>query len=209
MTTTDRTLRQTIACAILALSSVHAATTYTDFTSFSTSAGTLTTETFDLDKANNANLSFDGGITSAGLLPAGTPDHNIASGLFHAHVRHPSDGNGYQTLTWTFPTAVTAFGADFGSIAGSRALSIVGNFDGSGDISYNLRTEIGAGGFFGVIGSSAFTSITFQINTAEATIQGNDLFTVDNVSIDSVPEPSTVIFSAIGSLALLTRRRRS
>ena len=130
------------------------------------------------------------------------------SGRFIGTLRPAaSTSPGYLTFVWTFPEPVTAFGADFFSIGGSRQVSVQGTFD-SGLEAFDLRTLFMADGgvdqgFFGLISDEPFTSITL-IALGTST---NDAFTVDNVAIE-LPEPTSSGLAALLALALLAQRRR-
>ncbi len=197
-------------CSSLSLS---AFTTYLNRTDWENAlSGTATTETFDANIADADSITFASGIQSVGinLNPGGTGNNEVSGGEWSGDVRNSGSANfGYTSITWTFSSPINAFAADFSSIAGSRALELLGNWDGGGEVGINLRDTVGPGGFLGVIGTSTFTQIRFDINEGTATIVGNDLFGADNVSF-AVPEPSTAGLIA-GALALgfvATRRKR-
>lgn len=118
---------------------------------------------------------------------------------------------GYLSFVWTFPEPVTAFGADFFSIGGSRQVSVQGTFDAGTQEAFDLRALfISDGGldqgFFGLTSSEPFSSITL-IALGTST---NDAFTVDNVVIE-VPEPGAAGLgaAALALLGLVRRRVRS
>jgi hypothetical protein len=196
----------------LSVQSLSAFTTYLDLGAW-TSALTATpvTETFDADITEADSITFSGGIQSVGVnLIDGTGDNAVSGGAWSGNVRNTaSANNGYTSITWTFTEPVNAFAADFSSIAGSRALEIVADWDASGESGINLRDAVGSGGFLGIIGESTFTEIRFDINEGTATIVGSDVFGIDNAAT-AVPEPSTYVLVvslvAVGFIA--TRRRK-
>jgi len=109
---------------------------------------------------------------------------------------------------------VTAFGADFFSIGGSREVSVQGTFD-SGQEAFDLRALFDADGgvdegFFGLVSETPFTSITL---IALGSIDSNDAFRVDNVSFAPEPGPraTTAVLLVLGmaGLALRARARRA
>jgi hypothetical protein len=180
----------------------------------------ITTDTFSNDIANADFITFDSGVTSEGFDPQGSPVNNLVdstlgtSGRYSTILRTATaTDNGYLSITWTFPSPVTAFGADFFSIGGSRQVSVLGDF-GMGDESFDLRQLfINDGGldqgFFGIVASSPFTSITLA--AVSPTFAGNDAFTVDNLAFVPVPEPGTWALLALGlaMAGLATRKRAS
>lgn len=171
--------------------------------------GNIITETFDVDIAQSETLNFAGGIESVAAGKLGLPNHLVTGQRFNGTLRpSASSSDGYLSFTWTLPEGTTSFGADFYSIAGTRQVSVQGDF-GNGIESFDLRTLFGNDGgvdqgFFGIKADSAFTEITL-IALGSGT---NDNFTIDNVSFEQIPEPSSSVFFALGSLVLCYRRRR-
>lgn len=120
-----------------------------------------------------------------------------------------SEVAGYQTITISFPSPVNAFGADFFSIAGSRGVSVRGDF-GNGTETFDLRSLFDGDsgvdqGFFGLTSPVPFSSVTL---IATGSVSSNDSFTVDNLSIVAVPEPSSFAALLLGGLLMTSRRRR-
>ena len=167
------------------------------------------TETFSNVIAQADVLDFDGGIQSVASDPVLSPNHNVNGDRFVGTLRPDGSASpGYLTFVWTFPEPVTAFGADFFSIGGSRQVSVQGTFD-SGLEAFDLRTLFIADGgldqgFFGLTSTVPFSQITL-IALGTGT---NDAFTVDNVTIE-LPEPAGGGIVALVTLALLRGRRRS
>ncbi len=186
-----------------------------DRSAWTASVSGVTTDTFTADIAQSDTLNFASGIQSIAVTPLGSPNHFVGSGRFSGTLRPAASvSTGYLTFTWTFPVAVTAFGADFFSIGGSRQVSVQGTFDG-GLEAFDLRALFtGDGGldqgFFGLTSTTPFSSITL-IALGTST---NDAFTVDNAAFGTanataVPEPSTlVLFGGAAALFLFGRRRR-
>jgi hypothetical protein len=100
---------------------------------------------------------------------------------------------------------VAAFGVDLFR-ANIDRLTLVGNFDGTGDqtvLAYN--TMGGPDGFLGIIGMAPFSSVVFGNNSTDV-----DAFSVDNASFASavsVPEPTTIVLLLAGSLGVLRGKR--
>jgi hypothetical protein len=101
-------------------------------------------------------------------------------------------GTTSNTVSWLFPTAVTAFGADFFG-AGAGRLSLNGDFDGTGMQSLIVNTTIGGSdGFPGVIGTSPFTSIILGNPLTQV-----DSFSIDNASFAPVPSPLPLLSASL------------
>lgn len=192
---------------------VFGVTAFTDRTLWENAlSATIVTETFDSDIAEGPDLIvFASGVQSQGVsLNDGTGDNAVAGGQWSGNVRYATSANtGYVTITWTFPQAINAFAADFSSIANGRGLEIVADWDGAGEQGFNLRDNVGPAGFLGLIGTSTFSQIRFDINEATASIAGNDVFDVDNAAFTPIPEPSALSVGLLGlGLILLKRPRR-
>ncbi len=166
------------------------------------------TETFSNVIAQADVLDFDGGIQSVASGAIDLPNHRVDGDRFLGTLRPAaSESPGYLTFVWTFPEPVTAFGADFFSIGGSRQVSVQGTFD-AGLEAFDLRTLFIADGgldqgFFGLTSTVPFDSVTL-IALGTST---NDSFTVDNVTIQ-VPEPTGGALLAVATVAFLAGRSR-
>jgi len=185
-----------------------------DRTAWEAAAGSFSEETFTDAIAQSDVLDFATGIQSVAsdpLDPMNPPPHFVDDtiGRLRVNLRTPTStvADGFLTVVWTFPVPITAFGADFYSIGGSREVSVQGSFD-SGLEAFELRTLFGnAGGtdqgFFGFTSSVAFTEVTL---IAPGDIASNDAITIDNVVF--APEPAGSGAAALGVLALVARRLR-
>lgn len=199
------------------VTSAHAVMTFVS-TTFDRSAweaavsGTITNDGFDAPLSQSSTLNFASGVVSVASGQTGSPNHlvdfdsNTSSNTFVTAINTATSAvDGFTTVTWTFPSEVTAFGADFLSIGGSREVGPTGDFD-SGTEHYILRDLFGGTdrGFFGVVSSTPFTEITIE---ATGSIASNDAIRIDNLAF-AVPEPSsvTLLFGALG-LGLGYRRR--
>jgi len=193
--------------------SASATTTFVDFefdrSTWVAATGVVTNDPFDNDIAQNDVLDFDSGIQSVASGPQASPNHVVSGGDFQATLRTTTAAAsipGYTSIVFTFPQPVTAFGADFFSIGGSRQVSVQGTFD-AGLEAFDLRALIGADGgvdqgFFGLTSSTPFSSITL---IALGSIASNDAFRVDNVAFE-LPEPAASQPAALLALGALARR---
>lgn len=189
-----------------------ATTTFVD-TGFDRSAweaqlANRTDDPFDNDIPQADVLVFDSGIESVASGLNDTANHLVSGGEFLGTLRTSgSTAPGYLSFVWTFPEPVTAFGADFFSIGGSRMVSVQGTFD-SGQEAFDLRTLFTADGgvdqgFFGLVSELPFSSITL---IALGSIDSNDAFRIDDVAFE-LPEPHGAAPFALLAVALLARRR--
>jgi hypothetical protein len=221
MTTTRTVLAMIALGAWVYVDEASATNTYvnTDFdrSAWEATLGSVTTDPFDESIAQSDMLDFASGIESVASGSNGSPNHFVdgMTGRFNGTLRTAgSSAPGYLTIVWTFPSPVTAFGADFYSIGASREVSVQGTFD-MGLESFDLRTLFIANGgldqgFFGLTSTVPFTSITL---IALGSIDSNDAFTIGDAAFGVVPEPSHPGVLALGTLWLLhslrDRRRRS
>lgn len=139
-------------------------------------------------------------------------DNSVGGGLFN----NATDGDASDasaTITWTFPSPVFAFGADFLS-TNPGWLNLTGNFDGTGNQTLLVNDSIGgADGFLGIIGNANFSSIVFGNNTTSL-----DTFHIDSASFASVasvpvavPEPGMItglVFLGGGLVVRCLAKRR-
>ena len=152
-------------------------------------------ETFDNPIPQGDRITFDCAVVSEGFNPVSSPFNYVDEGSWHGLVR--PTGNlvlpGYESIVWTFPTAVTAVGGDWSSLGLNHGLNITGQFDGISATSFTIRDELGASvGFFGIVGTGAFTTLTLsQASTAPL----NEGFKVDNLRLMAVPEHSNAVLA--------------
>ncbi|GET40734.1 hypothetical protein MiSe_55450 [Microseira wollei NIES-4236] len=198
------------------LSSAQAYTLYTNRAAWQAAveaiSDSVTTDTFSTDIPKAQTITLDSGIVSTNSFPPDISairfDNNAVTG---GQYRNATGGDtASATITWTFPGAVRAFGADFFSV-NDPGLTLTGNFDGTGNQTFGVGTAIGANtGFFGVIGNIDFGSIVFGNGGSSV-----DAFDIDNASFavtpsqppSSVPEPSTVMALAVMAGGLFLSRQ--
>ncbi|CAO5040648.1 PEP-CTERM sorting domain-containing protein [Microcystis aeruginosa] len=208
----------TVFTTTLVLSSVSSAEAFTIFTNrtawqaaVDAIAGSVTTtDTFSNNIASAKTITLDSGIVSANSFPPAAVnfgDNGVSGGLF----RNTTDGGAVfssETITWTFPSPVFAFGADFTGTNPDR-LNLTGNFDGTGNQTLLVNNSIGgANGFLGIIGNANFSSIVFGNNTTNA-----DSFEIAIASFASVasvpvavPEPGMITGLVFLGGGLVVRR---
>lgn len=193
---------------------------------------TITTDGFDNQiystDPTDPSITFDSGVVSAGSIPNTGSGNFALLGYYVAAVEgEETDFTSWMfpTITWTFPTPVIGFAADWliaindGPAAFDGNVTVTGDFDGTGDETFNLSNRIPAtnpfgwistpGKFLGIIGESLFTSITFD----ETVLRGYEQFGANNLYFaapTAVPEPGTLaLFGAgLAGLGLLRRRRQ-
>jgi hypothetical protein len=189
------------AAAALACASAPAmaATTYTDFASFSATAGALTTNNLDGSPAGLDWGDFDFGVAGA----SGT-----VSGAVFGSGNSAKGAGDDATFIFTFDAPVFAFGIDIFDLGTAGASSLFILVDG---VEHTLFSSVtGATGnqrFGGVTDAGGMTNISIYATNA------NDNIELDNVSYrgGAVPEPATwaIMLVGFGGLGAALRRRRA
>lgn len=212
------------AASLLALAAPAEATisTYSTQSSFSSAAGSVTTENFE--SCPHATTSFSGSVSSSsGPCSAITPGVTFSPQQGSLYIAGPGQSTNPTTalgmdlyasdpISITFGSGITAFGANLFQ-------NFVGGTQSSTDVAYNIlvygagNTLLGTfnplvspngGDFFGLTSTDAIFRIDVGLPNGYAV--------VDNVQFSAVPEPGTwtmllLGFAAIGS-ALRRQRRK-
>lgn len=162
------------------------------------SGRSIVTDTFSNQINSAQSITLDSGIVSTNSGPISLPNmfNNNSVGVVNAGVYdnavQAGSGTASNTISWLFPNAVTAFGADFIG-AGTNRLSLSGDFDGTGLQSLIVNTTIsGSDGFLGVIGTTSFTSIILGNSSTQV-----DGFSIDNASFAPVPGPLPLLGASL------------
>jgi hypothetical protein len=174
----------------------------------------ITTDTFSNPIASAQSITLDSGIVSTNSIPPTLPNafnnNSVSGGVYNNATQAGTGNTASNTVTWQFPSAnVWAFGADFISTNTDR-LTLIGNFDGTGEQTILVNNTIGGpDGFLGIVGMAEFSSVVFSNNTT--TVDG---FSIDNASFatkHTVPESSAVVALAMfgGGLLLIKKGKRS
>ena len=209
----------TVTLLLSSVSSVSAYTIYTNRTAWEAALATnpsykITTDTFSNTISSAQSITLDSGIVSTNSAPPTLPNsfnNNSVSivnpGVYDNATQAGTGNSASNTITWQFPAPVWAFGADFFSTNTGR-LTLIGNFDGTGNQTILVNNTIGGrDGFLGIVGTAEFSSVVFSNNTT--TVDG---FEIDNASFATkVPEPNAVVAFAIlgGSLFLIKKAKGS
>ena len=209
----------TVTLLLSSVSSVSAYTIYTNRTAWEAALATnpsykITTDTFSNTISSAQSITLDSGIVSTNSAPPTLPNsfnNNSVSivnpGVYDNATQAGTGNSASNTITWQFPAPVWAFGADFFSTNTGR-LTLIGNFDGTGNQTILVNNTIGGrDGFLGIVGTAEFSSVVFSNNTTTV-----DSFSIDNASFATkVPEPNAVVAFAIlgGSLFLIKKAKGS
>lgn len=183
--------------AVASLEAQAATTFYTDRAAFEAATQPLTVEDF-------ANGAFAPGLSVT------TSDGRRLGGAGVWRDRPTPAG---ATTTWSFATAVTAFGADFDLSPAGSGTGLRFTLDGTQELATQLW-EI-APSFFGFITDSPFSSV--RISSGDLSVFGiAETHNMDNLSFgDALVVPSTVplpaglplLLAALGGFAVLRRGR--
>ena len=202
-----KTAALAFAIALLPCLSSAAIVTFTDRTTFVAAAGTVTTQDFESQTVgtNLQNATLDLGDFSLSVVSIfGGSFNRIDQSAFNAPNGSIFAGiglGGGETMTLLFDSAITSFGADFGSLNDNVQRS---QFEVLADI---LLAPILVGtipSFFGFTSDTAFTSLTIR------GLSPSDGFGIDNItySVAAIPVPATLplLAGGLGLLALWRRR---
>ena len=186
---------------------------YTDRTAWETAiAGyTLFEDSFDDDIASAQSITFASGVTSTGSsAPASAAVNNVSGGTYNTN-NDPDGSGGFQATTWQFPTAISAFGMDFIDSASNFGITVTGDFDGTGDLSFDTETVLGGfgDGFIGIVGDGLFDLIVFTPTPNQ--LSRNEGYSIDNLAFASapavIPVPASIWLVLAGLGALVATRR--
>lgn len=176
------------------------------------------TEDFEGFTSGTVNPTLDFGVAGTATLGG---DGYVASGA-NSVGRFPVSGNQYWetggTFSIAFSTAISAFGfyaTDIGDFNGQVVLEYAnGTFSDSINIGNTLNSPNGSLLYFGFYEdaiANAFTSINFTNTNVGTDYFGFDDMTIgtyEQVIIDPVPEPSTILLLGAGLLGLVGYNRK-
>jgi hypothetical protein len=191
--------------------------TYTDRTDWINAiSAPLVTDHFDNLIASQDTITLDSGIVST-AIPRVDDYNGVVINYAGSRVYSGRVGTAGQpapvSIDWVFPEAITAFGGDF-DFLNPDGLTVTGDFDGNGWQTISVASVVGGNtkgfnsGFFGIVSTGTFDSITWSTN------DDSEWFFIDNFSFDGtvIPEPSTLAtLSGLISMGLIGawwKRRR-
>ena len=162
--------------------------------------GALSTEGFEGLVAAPANPFDFGDFTLSFSGPSLT--------LFGANALVRTEGvnglgfSGNGTVTFTFDTAITAFGIDWSSF--DQTATVVAYSDDAGGAVADVFVPVTSpgAGFFGVLNTDGFTTVSFQVTQSE-------ILEFDYIQWGTaVPEPGTLAILGLGLVGFGFARRR-
>jgi hypothetical protein len=166
--------------------------------------------------AHGGGLSTEGfeGLAAAPASPfdfgAFTLTSSVGLTLFGANALTRTEGvkglgfSGNGTVTFTFDSAITAFGIDWSSF--DQGSTVVAYSDDAGGAVADIFVPVtpAGGGFFGVRNTDGFTSVSFQVTQAE-------ILEFDYIqwgTAAAVPEPMSLLLVVAGLAAVGVSRSR-
>jgi hypothetical protein len=121
-----------------------------------------------------------------------------------------STGDDSGTLKMLLPSPTMVFGYGYailttGAVANATTISVFGGAALLGSLSYDgVSDPTFTGGFAGIQSTTPFDRVEVTFNSSAATA-----FALDNIAINSAPEPTTMLLVLTSGIAgLLWRRRR-
>ena len=156
-----------IALSLIGYQDAFAVTFFTDRPSWeaAVAGAPITDDPFDNNIANANVIIFDSGVVSTGV--GSNPTINrVIGGVYDGHV-DKNDALAYESITWNFPNPITGFGADFATACSGGFLVIISDFEGAGDMTVKIDDHLPGDcfGFFGIVSSSSFQSVTYTSGT--------------------------------------------
>lgn len=205
-TSTFKRLALGVACLLGAGSANAELVTYSDRTNWDSAISAIDTVDFEYYTGSStlvspsyttAGVNFS--VSSGQLYLDGPQLTYDAAYLTGSYLEWQNSGD--MTLTITLPSAVSAVGFDVGDFYGDvRSFAIT--VDG---VTTNLSSTANAYTFFGAVGSSAFSSLSFTV-AADANFPVLDNLTYGNAA--AIPEPVTLALLGLGLAGLGFCRRR-
>ncbi len=178
------------AAALVAASSVASAqfTVYSnDFAGWAAAAGSYATET------------FTGNVINTGAFTIATGTGAINNDQFEDRLRSG------ETTTFTFGSAITAFGGNFDFNPGGPGigLNLFANGVQVGSI-LNPSGTVAFNGFWGFTSTTAFDSVQL---VGDGQPGNAETYNLDNVVFSAIPLPSAAGLGFVGLAGLAARRR--
>lgn len=195
-------------------------TVYTNRTAWQSALATFQTETFNslavtsplapnvTHTLGQVQFSYNGAPNGGYPGVSDTLSNVNGTRRFAGDIWDSAAGGGVTSPgpeQFTFPSPVTAFGADFAGATNADRLTVTVS-----GVTFQLDQYLANGtGFFGVVSNTAFDKIL--LNTENASSGAVDeAFGMDNLSFGTapVPEPASLTLWSLGALGIVVLNRR-
>ncbi len=149
---------------------------------------------------------------------------NLATGLGDIHIHHDSNGRGPKNgtnvggthsdvvVTNAGGSAFSLFSFDYAGWSQPELnIVVTGTFQGGGTIATTFIPDGVNDGTGPLADFENFSLGTDWVNLQGVTFEDGDSFVLDNITVGTIPEPSTVVLlltAAIGFLGIVWRRRK-
>ena len=159
-----------------------------------------------VDEVTSGTPAANGVASTGNLNSFLSGDQDLLNAVGFIPANRPADSDRLPGLATDFGTLAVASTAANGAInlGGTQTLTLTVNADGSAEFDLDgVGASLAAGVFSDLFDDSLDGEFHFV-----AYSQGNEGFTLNSVTIETVPEPSSAALLGLGGLAFILRRRK-